>query len=63
MLFAAGMGIGLMFWGVAEPTAYFTGWYETPLAVEAFSPEAKKRLLWVRLCSTGGFTHGLCMRL
>ncbi len=42
MLFAAGMGIGLMFWGVAEPTAYFTGWYETPLAVEAFSPEAKK---------------------
>ncbi|GAB3524237.1 BCCT family transporter [Photobacterium alginatilyticum] len=42
MLFAAGMGIGLMFWGVAEPTAYFTGWYETPLAVEAYSPEAKK---------------------
>ncbi|WP_029750711.1 BCCT family transporter, partial [Pseudoalteromonas sp. TAE56] len=31
MLFAAGMGIGLMFWGVAEPVAYFTGWYETPL--------------------------------
>ncbi|MCG7588732.1 BCCT family transporter, partial [Photobacterium sp. OFAV2-7] len=42
MLFAAGMGIGLMFWGVAEPTAYFTGWYETPLAVEAYSPEAKE---------------------
>ncbi|WCE28401.1 BCCT family transporter [Vibrio sp. SCSIO 43137] len=42
MLFAAGMGIGLLFWGVAEPTAYFTGWYETPLAVEAKSPEAVK---------------------
>ncbi|MDN3679843.1 BCCT family transporter [Vibrio tapetis subsp. quintayensis] len=45
MLFAAGMGIGLMFWGVAEPVAYFTGWYETPLGVEAFSDEAKKAAL------------------
>ena len=34
MLFAAGMGIGLMFWGVAEPMAYFTGWAGTPLNVE-----------------------------
>ncbi len=42
MLFAAGMGIGLIFWGVAEPVAYFTGWYETPLGVEAYSEEAKK---------------------
>ena len=40
MLFAAGMGIGLMFWAVAEPTAYFTGWYETPFNVEPNSPEA-----------------------
>jgi BCCT family betaine/carnitine transporter len=40
MLFSAGMGIGLMFWGVAEPAAYFTGWYETPLAVEALTPAA-----------------------
>ena len=40
MLFAAGMGIGLMFWSVAEPTAYFTGWYKTPLDVAANSPEA-----------------------
>ncbi len=35
MLFAAGMGIGLMFWSVAEPTAYFTDWWGTPLNVEA----------------------------
>lgn len=42
MLFAAGMGIGLLFWGVAEPMAYFTGWYETPLGVEAYSEEAIK---------------------
>lgn len=40
MLFAAGMGIGLMFWGVAEPVAYYTGWYKTPLNVAANTPEA-----------------------
>ncbi|GAK84865.1 high-affinity choline uptake protein BetT [Vibrio ponticus] len=42
MLFAAGMGIGLMFWSVAEPVAYYTGWYETPLGVEANTPEAAR---------------------
>ncbi|MES1942263.1 High-affinity choline uptake protein BetT [Salinisphaera sp. T5B8] len=31
MLFAAGMGIGLMFWSVAEPVGYFTEWSGTPL--------------------------------
>ncbi len=31
MLFAAGMGIGLMFWSVAEPVGYFTDWAGTPL--------------------------------
>ncbi|MCW8336306.1 BCCT family transporter [Vibrio paucivorans] len=45
MLFAAGMGIGLMFWGVAEPAAFFTGWFETPLNVEAYSQEAAKLAL------------------
>ena len=45
MLFAAGMGIGLMFWGVAEPVAYFTGWYETPLNVTPNTPEAAKLAL------------------
>jgi BCCT family betaine/carnitine transporter len=42
MLFAAGMGIGLMFWSVAEPVAYFTDWYGTPLGVEPNTPEAAK---------------------
>ena len=42
MLFAAGMGIGLMFWSVAEPVAYYTGWYKTPLNVVAYTPEAAK---------------------
>lgn len=45
MLFAAGMGIGLMFWGVAEPVAYLTGWYETPLGVEPNTPEAARMAL------------------
>ena len=42
MLFAAGMGIGLMFWAVAEPVAYFTDWYGTPFNVEPGTPEAAK---------------------
>ena len=40
MLFAAGMGIGLMFWGVAEPMAYFTGWAGTPFGAEPWSDKA-----------------------
>lgn len=45
MLFAAGMGIGLMFWSVAEPAGYYTDWYGTPLNVEARTPEAAKLAL------------------
>ncbi|WP_404932091.1 BCCT family transporter [Microbulbifer taiwanensis] len=40
MLFAAGMGIGLMFWSVAEPVAHFTGWHGTPLDIEPYSSPA-----------------------
>ncbi len=40
MLFAAGMGIGLMFWSVAEPTAYYTDWWGTPLNVAKETPQA-----------------------
>ncbi len=42
MLFAAGMGIGLMFWAVAEPVAYYTNWYGTPLGVEPNSDEGAR---------------------
>ncbi len=45
MLFAAGMGIGLMFWSVAEPAAYFTDWYGTPLNVTPNTPEAAQMAL------------------
>lgn len=40
MLFAAGMGIGLMFWSVAEPIAYYTDWAGTPFNVEPKTPQA-----------------------
>jgi len=42
MLFAAGMGIGLMFWSIAEPVAYYTDWWGTPLNVVPKTPEAAK---------------------
>ncbi len=42
MLFAAGMGIGLMFWSVAEPVAYYTDWYGTPLNVPPHTPEGAR---------------------
>lgn len=42
MLFAAGMGIGLMYWSVAEPVAYYTSWWHTPLNVEANTPQAQE---------------------
>ncbi|CAM3230178.1 BCCT family transporter [Vibrio rarus] len=56
MLFAAGMGIGLLFWGVAEPVAYFTDWYGTPLNVEAYSTEAKSLALGATIFHWG--LHG-----
>lgn len=42
MLFAAGMGIGLIFWGVAEPTAFYTDWAGTPLNAEPFTEQGRE---------------------
>lgn len=42
MLFAAGIASGIMFFGVAEPTAYFTDWFGTPFNTVALTPEAKQ---------------------
>ncbi|WP_223670719.1 BCCT family transporter [Kangiella shandongensis] len=41
MLFAAGMGIGLMFWSVAEPVGYFTDWAGTPFNVPPLTEEGR----------------------
>jgi len=45
MLFSAGMGIGLIFWSVAEPIAYYTDWFGTPLNTPAYTPEGAKMAL------------------
>ncbi|MEL6753335.1 MAG: BCCT family transporter [Pseudomonadota bacterium] len=42
MLFSAGVGIGFMFYGAAEPLAYYTDWFGTPLAVEPGTQEAER---------------------
>ncbi len=42
MLFAAGVGIGMMFYGTAEPLAYYTGWSGTPLGVDPLTDEAER---------------------
>lgn len=43
MLFAAGMGIGLMFWSVAEPVGYFTSTQaNSPFNVPPLTAEAKE---------------------
>lgn len=42
MLFAAGMGVGLLYWGVAEPVAAYTGWPDTPLNVVPRTPAAEQ---------------------
>ena len=42
MLFSAGVGIGMLFYGAAEPMAYYTDWFGTPLDVEAMTPEARR---------------------
>ena len=45
MLFSAGIGIGLMFWGAAEPLAYYTDWFGTPLNAVAGSERAEQLAL------------------
>jgi len=53
MLFAAGMGIGLMFWSVAEPVAHYSGWAGTPLGVAPNTPEAARAALGATLFHWG----------
>lgn len=53
MLFAAGMGIGLMFWAVAEPIAYYTDWWGTPLNVAAGDADAAQAAMAATLFHWG----------
>lgn len=42
MLFAAGVGVGFMFYGAAEPLAYYSGHSNTPLGVTPYTAEAER---------------------
>ena len=42
MLFAAGVGIGFMFYGAAEPLGYYTNWFGTPFNTPAETIEARR---------------------
>lgn len=53
MLFAAGMGIGLCFWSVAEPVAYYTDWWGTPLNTPPNTPEAARAAMGATLFHWG----------
>lgn len=49
MLFAAGMGVGIMFWGVAEPITHFAA----PPTIEGGTPEAARRAMVLTLFHWG----------
>jgi BCCT family betaine/carnitine transporter len=53
MLFSAGVGIGMTFYGAAEPLAYYTGWYGTPFNVEANTAAAENLALGATLFNWG----------
>lgn len=42
MLFAAGVGIGFMFYGSAEPLGYYSDWFGVPFDLPAGSEEARR---------------------
>jgi len=55
MLFAAGVGIGFMFYGAAEPLGYFTDWFGTPFNTPAASAEARRLAFTTTLFHWGLF--------
>lgn len=59
MLFAAGMGIGLMFWSVAEPVGYFTEWFGTPLDIAGGTDESKSASLGATMYHWGLHPWGI----
>ncbi len=42
MLFSAGVGIGMVFYGAAEPVAYYTAWSGSPLDAEPLTNGARR---------------------
>ncbi len=58
MLFSAGMGVGLVFWGVAEPLNHFVN----PLGVEGGTAAAAEFAVRRHLSFIGDFIHGPTMQ-
>ncbi|MCW1889046.1 BCCT family transporter [Vibrio chagasii] len=59
MLFAARNGYWFDVLGCCRASQHFTGWYETPLGVEAYSPEAAKLALECFICNFGAYAAGI----
>ena len=60
MMFSAGMGIGLMFYGVAEPLSHFTS--PPPGTVRGRHARRRSTWPWPPPCSTGRCTRGRSTR-
>ena len=56
MMFSAGMGIGLMFYGVAEPLFHYAS--PPPGTVQGADAAGRCRPRWPPRCSTGRCTRG-----
>ncbi|MFC1743480.1 BCCT family transporter [Candidatus Riflebacteria bacterium] len=56
MLFAAGMGCGLLFWGVAQPLVHFV---EPPFGIDGLSEEAARQALVLTNFSWGIHAWGI----
>ena len=59
MLFAAGMGIGLMFFSVAEPVGYFTSDGATPFNVPPGAPESEEAAMGATMFHWGLHPWGI----
>lgn len=59
MLFSAGVGIGFMFYGSAEPLGYFTDWFGTPFNVEAGTADAHRLAITTSIFHWGVFAWAI----
>jgi glycine betaine transporter len=57
MIFSGGMGVGLVFWGVAEPMMHFNPWGSAH-----HEPQKRHRQVCAMLFSIGGCISGLILR-
>ena len=58
MLFSAGIGIGLLYWGTAEPLYHFAA----PPRAEPETVNAAVEAMQISFFALGGYMRGQCMR-